>query len=148
VSSALSGHSSGVELLDAAGQETLRSVLRLELPELSRDGIAGLATEIATTAHMLAAVEWRRAGYRPPDAPTVGRPNLAAAIVVHLHGSPHSPAAGFLVRRWRAHLSLHAPHGLLRRPRPSDEALRAWTKLIHDQEEAVYSYWQELEGTA
>ncbi len=136
-----------IELLDISGQEALRGSLRLRLPDFSGD-IRGLANEIASTARMLATVEWRKSGHQPRDTPTVEPSSLEAAIIVHLHASPDSAPAELLVRRWRAHESLYGGHQLLRPPQLSKESLWHWTKLIREQEQAVYSYWQELEGTA
>lgn len=76
------------ELLNVRGHEVLRDALAGEFPSLSADGLFSLADEVAGTACMIATVEWRKAGYRPGDSPTVGLSALAGALLIHLYASP------------------------------------------------------------
>jgi hypothetical protein len=121
----------------------LRAALNDELPGISDADALALANEIAATAHALAAVEWRNAGHRPVDVPEVGRSELEAAAIIHLHGSPDSEPARMLAIKWHTHATMYRrvrPHA----PNPSEEDMWRLSKLVREQERVLYSYWQEL----
>lgn len=132
------------DLLNARGLEALRTALKAELPRLSDADVLALANEIAATAHALATVEWRNAGHQPRDVPEVGPSALEAAVLVHLHGSPDSEPARMLANKWRMHAAMFGGTRS-QPPNPSEDEMWRWSKLIREQERAVYSYWQEMQ---
>ncbi|WP_157071516.1 hypothetical protein [Curtobacterium ammoniigenes] len=132
------------ELLDRPGLEVLRIALKAELPKRSSGGLLDFAGEVAGTAHAIATVEWRNAGHKPRDVPEVGPSALAGAVLVHFHGSPDSEAARILANTWRMHATMYG--GTIFRPRfPSKDELRRWSELGREHQQALYSYWQEMQ---
>ena len=133
----------GRELLDERGHEVLRDALAREFPKLSTNDLLILAAEVAGTAHMLAAVEWRNAGYRSGDTPTVGLSTLEGGLLIDLHSSPDSVPARIRAAIWKEHAALYK-HGFMRPPNPSKEAMRRWAQLNREGDQSLYEYWQEL----
>jgi len=132
------------DLLDIAGNERLRAALQHELPEVRVD-FHGLAGEVSGTAHLLATAQWRADGHQPRDSPVVSRGSLEAALVIHLHAAPDSLPARLLSEREAAHRSLNGEPRMFETMRPSSDALRAWTLLNREHQQALYLYWQGLE---
>ncbi|MDJ0314168.1 hypothetical protein [Arthrobacter sp. H35-D1] len=133
------------ELLNVRGHEVLRDALAGEFPSLSADGLFSLAEEVAGTACMIATVEWRKAGYRPGDSPTVGLSALAGALLIHLYASPESLPAQLCVATWDEHATLYK-HSNYRPPHPTKDAMRQWAQLGREHQQSMYEYWQALQA--
>lgn len=131
------------ELLNVRGQEVLCDALAGEFPSLSADALLSLAAEVVGTANMIATVQWRNAGHRPQDTPTVGPSALEGALLIHLHASPGSVPAQLRVSTWNEHATLYK-HSKFRPPDPSKDAMRQWTQLGREHQQSMYEYWQEL----
>jgi len=144
VASTVANEAGRIRLLDDAGDHVmLREALRAEIPRLS-DDLLGLATEVASTAHQLAAAEWRQA--RPPrsDTPVIVSADLEAALVIHLHASPDSLPAELLLNSRREHAALFGTSARLRSRTPSVDSIRRWAESNRRHVEALHSYWQRL----
>jgi hypothetical protein len=133
------------DLLNVSGQEVLRDALTGELPSLSAAELFRLAEEVTGTAHIIATVEWRNAGHRPEDSPTIALPALEGALLIHLHASPESVAAQLCAAKWEEHATLYK-HSYFRPPDPSKDAMRQWAQLGRQHQQTMYAYWQALQA--
>lgn len=135
--------SGGRELLDESGHKVLRDALAREFLKHSTNDLLMLAAETIGTAHMIATVEWRNAGHRPADTPTVGLSTLEGGLLIHLHASPDSVPARIKAAIWEEHAALYR-HRFLRPPSPTNEAMLRWARLNREHGQSMYEYWQEL----
>jgi hypothetical protein len=133
------------ELLNVRGQEVLRNALASELPSLSAAELFRLAEEALGTANMIAAVQWRNAGHRPHDTPTVGQSALEGALLIHLHASTESVPAQLRAALWEEHATLYK-HSYFRPPHPTKDAMRQWVQLLGEHQQSMYEYWQALQA--
>lgn len=133
------------ELLNVRGQEVLCDALVGEFPSLSADELLSLAAEVTGTANMIATVQWRNAGHRPQDTPTVGQSALEGALLIHLHASPESVPAQLCGAMWNEHATLYK-HSYFRPPDPSKDAMRQWAQLGREHQQSMYEYWQALQA--
>jgi alkanesulfonate monooxygenase SsuD/methylene tetrahydromethanopterin reductase-like flavin-dependent oxidoreductase (luciferase family) len=130
--------------LDEQRCTALRRALAAALPRGSATQVAALAHAIVGTTHMLAAARWREVDGGRPAIPEVDVASLRGALLIHLHGSPDSPAAGILRRQYSAQARVY-PATRRRIPRPTRDQMLRFALEQRERERAIQEYLANLE---